>query len=90
MSKIGKKGKIRFSLQNFITVKVSQIGKKGNFVKSGLKKFGTPGNMSKIGKKGKIAKFESKIFGTPGNMSKKGKKGNFEKLGPITFVALVI
>ena len=46
--------------------------------------------MSKIGKKGKIAKFESKFFGTPGNMSKKGKKGNFGKLGPITFVALVI
>ena len=69
---------------------VSKIGKKGNFVKSGLKKFGTPGNMSKIGKKGKIAKFESKKFRSPGNMSKKGKKGNFETLGPITFVALVI
>ena len=46
--------------------------------------------MSKIGKKRNIAKFESKFFGTPGNMSKKGKKGNFEKLGPRTFVALVI
>ena len=67
MSKIGKKGKIRFSLWNFIAVNVSKIGKKGNFVKSGLKKFGTPGNMSKIGKKGKIAKFESKKFGSPGN-----------------------
>ena len=46
--------------------------------------------MSKIGKKGKIEKFESTFFGTPGNISKKGKKGNFEKLRPITFVALVI
>ena len=43
--------------------------------------------MRKIGKKGKIEKFESKFFGTPGNIS---KKGNFEKLRPITFVALVI
>ena len=45
MSKIGKKGKIRFSLQNFITVNVSKIGKKGIFKKSGVKKFGTTGNI---------------------------------------------
>ena len=42
-------------------MKVSRIGKKGNFVKLRFEKIWTPGNMSKIGKKckkGKIAKFE--------------------------------
>ena len=42
MSKIGKKGKISFSVRNFIAVNVSKIGKKGNFVKSGLKKIWDP------------------------------------------------
>ena len=42
MSKIGKKGKIRFSLRNFIAVNVSKIGKKGNFVKLGFEKIWDP------------------------------------------------
>ena len=38
MSKIGKKGKIRLSVRNFIAVNVSKKGKEGNFVKSGFEK----------------------------------------------------